>query len=211
MLRSGLDGLRPGLLTSCPRKANRRRKRILTYRRLLSATARSVPDNFCSMCAGFARSSRRRNDQKMLHFSDPVLQGYARLRSDNERASCNKTCAHQSKKLAKQDKEIQDEPLMRCESRRDPSRKVFWEQLVQRFKEISARKPRYPTGKARAASTSKSEQLSDLGIYSKARISPAAACRNGTFIVGYLGFRADIRLEGCTFLVLPATTLSQTA
>ena len=47
MLRSGLDGLRPGLLTSCLRKANRRRKRILTYRRLLSAAAQSALKTFC--------------------------------------------------------------------------------------------------------------------------------------------------------------------
>lgn len=69
---------------------------------------------------------------------------------------------------------------------------------VQPSRRISARKPRYPTEKARAAGTSKSEQLSDLGIYSKTKIQPAVAHRNGTFIVGYLGFRAETSSNRCT-------------
>ena len=83
-----------------------------------------------------------------------------------------------------------------------PSRLREWlraeTRKVQPSRRISARKPRYPTGKARAAGTYKSEQLSDLVIYSKAIISPAAARRNGIFIVGYLGFRAEISSNRCT-------------
>lgn len=56
---SGLasDGLRPRLLTSYPRKANRRREQILAYRRLLSATARSVPDTFLPDVRRFMRDA----------------------------------------------------------------------------------------------------------------------------------------------------------
>lgn len=56
---SGLasDGLRPRLLTSHPRKANRRREQILAYRRLLSTTPRFIPDTFLPDVRRFLREA----------------------------------------------------------------------------------------------------------------------------------------------------------
>ena len=83
-----------------------------------------------------------------------------------------------------------------------PSRLREWlraeTRKVQPSRRISARKPRYPTGKGGVAGSSRSEWLPDLGILFRVIIQPEAKRRNGAFIVGYLGFRAEISSNRCT-------------
>ena len=74
----------------------------------------------------------------------------------------------------------------------------IWAQLVQRFRKILARKPRYPTTRA-------SFLYSIAGCFSVAGRIPRSAHRpirgrptTRGFPVGYLGFRAKICLGGCT-------------
>ena len=95
MLGLVLDGLRPGLSLTLSRKTGRRWKRILTYRRLLSAMAQSAlkviccprrrdPSlkTFCSMCAGF---SGRRPKTKRPEESAPPWPGLIERRSSINR------------------------------------------------------------------------------------------------------------------------------
>lgn len=83
------------------------------------------------------------------------------------------------------------------EGRGSTSRPI-WAQLVQRFRKILVRKPRYPTTRA-------SFLRSIAGCFSVAGRIPRSAHRSirgrpttRGFPVGYLGFRAKICLGGCT-------------
>ena len=82
---------------------------------------------------------------------------------------------------------------------RGSTSRPIWAQLVQQFRKILARKPRYPT-------TGASFLRSIAGCFSVAGRIPRSAHRpirgrptTRGFPVGYLGFRAKICREGCTF------------
>ena len=81
---------------------------------------------------------------------------------------------------------------------RGSTSRPIWAQLVQRFRKILVRKPRYPTTRA-------SFLRSIAGCFSVAGRIPRSAHRpirgrptTRGFPAGYLGFRAKICLGGCT-------------
>ena len=129
MLGSGLDSLRPGLLTSYLRKANRRRKRILTYRRLLSATARSVPDNFLPDVRRFLREAAE--DEKTVKKRTAMTWPYRKalvhaLRVNGQAAT---KPAHINQKIsARQYEGFRRWSPMHCRSGTRPLQRVFREQ-----------------------------------------------------------------------------------
>lgn len=71
-------------------------------------------------------------------------------------------------------------------------------EIVQPPRQILARKPRYPTGRAGAVRHSRIGRCADLGILSAIENQPAMERRNEAPIVGYLGFRAEIFPNRCT-------------
>lgn len=115
MLELVFDGLRPGLLLTLSRKTGRKWKRILTYRRLLSAMAQSalknnllfaatrpVPENFLPQfrCAQvFLEGDRRRKDRNNPHLPGLALQRDARQQTGDEQTGCGKTCTHRAKNI----------------------------------------------------------------------------------------------------------------
>ena len=83
---------------------------------------------------------------------------------------------------------------------------------VQPARQIPARKPRYPTGKAGTAGHPRIGRLSDLGFLLDVKKLPAITRRNGAFVVGYLDFCAGIfpnRCTNCTQDRLGTTLLKQ--